>query len=305
MGTKLDKPLELTGLIVPMVTPFKANGDLDEERLQAFTKWLIEQGIHGLYPLGACGESPKVTYEEKKKVIEIVCHEVRGRIPVLPCTDHGSMRETWELTKYAKKSGASGVVVIPPTFMGHKYSNEDMLFDYFNTICDECDIPVMVYDTAYPLSVKLMKRLADVRNIVALKDSANDFMKVVSEIALLRGKIGIFPGEEHMLLPSLTIGAKGMISSGLNIFPRLMLDIYNDFKAGRVKEAVAKHNNSIPLWDFIYAFENDEHHVVKDAMAMVGMPVGAPRKPYFNRPLSDDQKGELRRLLLSVDLIRQ
>ena len=287
-----------------MITTFKENGDLDEGALRRLTKWLVEEGIHGLYPLGACGESPRITFEEKKRVIDVVTAEVKGRIPVLPCTDHGSLRETLELTRYAKDAGVSGVVVIPPTFMGDKLHNEDILFDYFNTICTEGDIPVMVYDTGYPLSLGLMMRLANVRNVVALKDSANDFVKIVSEIALIGGKISIFPGEEQMFLPSIMLGAKGLVSSGLNVFPRLMLDMYNDAKAGKLKEVLEKHNTLLPLWNFIYDPRNDEHHVVKHAMTMLGMSVGYARGPYFNKPLSDEQKNELRRLMVSAKLIK-
>ncbi len=300
----MDKKLKLKGLIVPVITPFKENGDLDEETLRQFIKWLIEQGMHGLYPLGACGESPRLTFQEKKMVIDITIDEVKGKIPVLPCTDHGSLRETLELTKYAKEAGANGAVIIPPTFMGAKLPNEDILFDYFKTICTQVDIPVMVYDTAYPISLTLMERLADLPNIVALKDSANDFMKIVSEIALIGEKIGIFPGEEHMLLPSLLLGASGMVGSGLNIFPRLMLDIYNDFKNGQLKEALEKHNKLIPLWRFLYDPRHDEHHVVKEALSLIGKPVGAPRKPYFNPPLSNEEKDQLKRLLKLAGLAR-
>jgi 4-hydroxy-tetrahydrodipicolinate synthase len=300
----LDKKLKLKGLIVPVITPFKENGDLHEETLRQFVKWLIEQGMHGLYPLGACGESPRLTFQEKKMVIDITIDEVKGKIPVLPCTDHGSLRETLELTKYAREAGANGAVIIPPTFMGAKLLNEDILFDYFKTICNQVDIPVMVYDTAYPISLTLMERLAELPNIVALKDSANDFMKIVSEIGLIGEKISIFPGEEHMLLPSLLLGASGMVGSGLNIFPRLMLDIYNDFQNGQLKEALEKHNKLIPLWCFLYDPRHDEHHVVKEALSLIGKPVGAPRKPYFNPPLSSEEKNQLKRLLTLAGLAR-
>jgi 4-hydroxy-tetrahydrodipicolinate synthase len=297
------KALRLEGLIVPMATPFKKNGELDEDGLGRFTKWLISQGVHGLYPIGGCGEAPKLSVAEKMRIIDVVTEEAHRKVPVLPCTSQGSLIETIELSKYAKEKGCEGIVIIPPNFWWIKITDENVVFDYFKRLTDEVSSPVIVYDNGVNMPVSLIGKLLEIESIVGLKDSSNDSMKLVTEIAMFKKRIAIFPGEEHMLLPSLLLGAAGAVCSCLNVCPKLIVDIYDDFRGGRLKEARNLHDSLIPLWNAIY--EYDEHHAIKQALAMMGMPIGDPRIPYFRPPLPESKLKELRRLLVSAGLLQK
>jgi 4-hydroxy-tetrahydrodipicolinate synthase len=296
-----QKSLKLEGLIAPMATPFKKNEDLDDDRLGIFTKWLIDQGVHGLYPIGGCGESPKLTIEEKQRIIDVVVESAAGRVPVLPCTSEGSLRETIKLTKYAEKSGADAVVIIPPLFWWIKIMDENVVVDYFKRLTDETNIPVVLYDNGVNVPLSLLARLLEIKSIVGLKDSSNDSMKLVSEISLFKDRLAIFPGEEHMLLPTLAVGASGAVCSGLNVCPKQVVEIYNLYKAGRLREAKELHDSLLPLWNALY--EYDEHHAIKDALAMMGMPIGGPRIPFFRPPLPEAKREQLRRLLVEAGLL--
>jgi 4-hydroxy-tetrahydrodipicolinate synthase len=206
-----------------------------------------------------------------------------------------------ELTRYAEEAGCDGVVVIPPNFWWIKIADEDIVFDHFKRIAGEISAPLIVYDNGYGISLHLLGRLSKIDNIRALKDSSNDFMKLAAKIAQFKDRIAIFPGEEQLLLPSLVLGASGGICSGFNIYPKLMLKMYSEFRAGRFKEALAIHEGLVPLWNAVYA--HDEHHTVKESLALMGMPIGSPRPPYLGPPLSGQDRGELRRLLESAGLL--
>lgn len=293
--------LKFEGIIVPMATPFREDGALDEEGLRKLSAWLISKGVNGLYPVSGCGEAPKLTLAEKKRMIEAVVSESDGRVPVLPCTDHGSLTDTLELTTFAEQAGCDGVVVIPPNFWWLKYPEEDILFDYFRRVTGAIDIPVMVYDNGYGLSVNLLERLSKIDNVRALKDSTPDFGRMATKFAALHKRIAIFPGQEPLLLPGLSLGAAGGVCSGFNVYPEPMIRMYRAFREGRFEEARRMHEEFIPLWNAIYAY--DEHHAVKEGLAMRGLPVGGPRVPFFEPPMPKERLQELRWLLENAGLL--
>src|SRR6266542_6015264 len=117
-------PIQLEGIIIPMITPFDGNEDIDEPALKRYVDWLIQEGVHGLYPCSGCGEVWKLTTEEKKRVIEVVVEVADGRVPVLPGTAEGSTRATIELTRFSQRIGADAAVIWPPYFAGTSYADE-------------------------------------------------------------------------------------------------------------------------------------------------------------------------------------
>jgi len=277
--TRKGKPkLLLEGIIVPMVTPFKADEELDEEALRRFTGWLIENGVHGLFPNSSMGEFPKLSIDERKRVIDIVVDEANGRVPVLPGTGDASTKLVLELTKHAKDAGADAAVVVEPYYFK---PSEEALFDHYKTINDKIEIPLVVYDipscTGYQIQPEMAARLADLQNVVAFKDSSGDMVKFLREIQLAGEKISLLQGIEHLLVSSLLMDAAGGILGIANACPRFVATIYETFKKGEIKEAADMQKRLNATLEVLEKF--DYVLAVKQAVGLQGIQLGRVRKP--------------------------
>lgn len=296
-----DKPsLVLEGVIVPMVTPFKADEELDEVALRRFTRWLIDNGVHGLFPNSSMGEFSKLSIEERKKVIDVVVDEADGKVPVLPGTGDVSTKLAMEMTKYAKDAGADAAVVVEPYYFK---PSEEALFNHYETINEKVGIPLIVYDipsaTGYHIRPELVTRLADLENVVAFKDSSGDMVKFLREILLAGDKIAILQGFEHLFVPSLLMGAPGGILGIANACPRFIVDIYETFKKGEIKEAAEMQKRLIETLEVFGKY--DYILAVKQAVGLQGISLGGVRKPSL--PSEEGQEEEVRESLVKLGAI--
>ncbi|MCJ7505089.1 4-hydroxy-tetrahydrodipicolinate synthase [Candidatus Bathyarchaeota archaeon] len=292
--------LALKGVFVPMITPFKQNEEIDEESLRAFTDFLVENGVHGVIPCGSTGEYVLMSADEHKKVVKIVVDQVNGKIPVVAGAGNPGTRNALDLAKYAKDVGADGILAVTPYY--HNPTDEGLL-EHYRTLAEKGDIPTILYNlprvTGYDLNPALATRLAEIRNLVGIKDSTWNFAHTMDLIRYAADKITIVTGYSEYLLPALVIGAKGGIMTGANVVPRLHLDVYNAFQTGDMKGALRLHNKLLPLSRFLFVESNPL--VPKKALDMIGVKAGFCRKPLQLVTKSTEDK--LRNILTDLELL--
>jgi len=307
------KPEELkekyVGTQCVMLTPFKKDESLDEDGIRFITNFLIEHDINVLHPTGSTGEFWTLTEEERKRVIKIVVDEAAGRVPVIPVTAHSGTKPAVELSKYAEKVGADGVMILPPYY--HE-PTEDGIYAHYKAIADAINIGIVIYNnpwtTKITISPDLMARLADIPNVVAVKETTGDMYLFYIYINQIKDKLTFSSGYGELFAPyTYLAGAKGHITSMACWAPEFPVEIY--------KAALRKDWDTIkeiqtklyPYFDFVRREAEvkktcDYVTIEKTAMNLLGLPGGFPRRPYL--PLSDEQVEELRKILITLDLLK-
>ncbi len=239
---------QFRGWMTALVTPFK-DGAIDEATLRALIDWQIESGIAGLVPVGTTGESPTLSHEEHKRVVEIAVAEAGGRVPVIAGAGSNNTREAIELAVHAEKAGASAALVVTPYY---NKPNQEGLFQHFRAIDAAIGIPIVIYNipprSVIDMSVETMKRCyGELRNIVGVKDATGN----VARISLQRQAMGPeflqFSGDDITALACFAAGAVGCISVVSNIAPRPCADLWEAASAGEYAKALAIQDRLTPL----------------------------------------------------------
>src|SRR5579859_3302382 len=220
------------GSFTALVTPFK-NGSLDEAAFRSLVNWQISEGTNGLVPVGTTGESPTLSHDEHKKVVEWCIEEAKGRVPVIAGAGSNSTKEAVALAQHAQKAGADAVLVVTPYY---NKPTQEGLYQHFKAIHDAVDLPIIIYNipprSVVDMSIATMARLAKLKNIVGVKDATMDLARP------LRTRIAIGPefcqlsGEDITVVPYLSQGGHGCISVTANIAPRLCADLHEAWQRG-------------------------------------------------------------------------
>lgn len=289
------------GVIVPMVTPFDDYGKLDIRGIRRLTNHLIDNGVHGLFPFGSTGEFFSLTSEEKEHILDVVVKETAGRVPVYAGTGAISTKESIWLTQMAERHGASGVFVLTPFYL---VPSEEELYGHFAAIAASTRLPVLAYNnparTGVKMSVGLVTRLAEIDNFVGIKDSCGDIGVTTEFVVNTPDEFAVFQGRDDLYFASFAIGTVGAVAATGNIAPKLVVELYEAFMAGDLDRARATQRRLTPLR---HALGLGTFPVVlKEAMEMVGMPVGTTRSPV--KPLAESQRASLRNILEKVQVLR-
>jgi 4-hydroxy-tetrahydrodipicolinate synthase len=227
------------GIIPAMVTPWNSQGKLNVASLRKLTNYLIEGGVHGLFPVGSQGEFYALTFEEKKQVIETVVEENRGRIPVYAGTGAVTTREAVALTQMAEKAGASVASVITPYFI---HPNDSELFEYFTTVAKSTQLPLLLYNnparTGVTLTPDFVTRASEIDNIIGVKDSSGDLTLTGEYIRRTGDDFSVLAGRDTLIYGTLCYGGQGGISATANVVPKVVVEIYEAFVAGDMKRAL-------------------------------------------------------------------
>ena len=272
-------PKEMYGIIVPVVTPFNEDESINEDGLRVIVNYLIDNGVHGLFPSGSQGELFSLSTEEKKRVTDIVIEETDGRIAVMPSTGAVTTRESIELTQYAEKAGADAVSVITPYFI--KPSDAELI-EHYVKIAQSVKIPVLAYNnpgrTGLSLSPAVVAAVAKkVENFVGIKDSSGDLTNAMTYIAECPPGFKTFMGRDTLIYAALTYGCAGAVAASANAAPDLAVGIYDAYMAGDLDLALERQRALAPLR---HAFSLGSFPVtVKDAMNLMGLPAGPCRAP--------------------------
>ncbi|HLB63968.1 MAG TPA: 4-hydroxy-tetrahydrodipicolinate synthase [Anaerolineales bacterium] len=288
------------GIIPAMVTPLTADDAINERALRRLANHLIDGGCHALFAIGSQGEFWAFSAEEKQRVWEIVVAEARGRVPVYAGTAAVTTREAIALTRLAEKAGADAVSVLTPYFIS---PNDNELFDHYKAIAESTTLPVLLYSnparTGVRLSTSLVARLAEVPNIVGIKDSTGDLELAAEYIRTAPEKFSVLMGRDTLIYAGLLYGAKGAIAATANVKPRLVADIYDKFLAGDLEGARRAQRALAPLR---LAFSWGTFPVViKEALDLMGMEGGPSRSPVG--PLTGEQRERLKGVLVDMGVV--
>jgi len=300
---------KMKGVMVVMTTPFKSNFELDEEGLRKQTRFLVDSGIKNgsgvLVPTGSTGECPMLTDEERKRVVQIVKEEAKDEVPVVAGCNHTDTRTVIKLVHYAEEAGADGVMISPPYYWA---PSEDIILNHYRNIARETKLGIMLYNNFFASQVDIpvatMVKLADIPNVVSLKECTPSIPKFISMMTALGDKISIVNGSGTAHEPACAaVGSRGFVSGEANVIPRTSLEIYHAEEEGDYVKALKLCRKIAPLVDFILGGVSSADYIgrTKAAMNMVGIPAGIPRLPLL---AFEDKEGlsELKRLIRETEL---
>jgi len=287
------------GSIVAIVTPFK-NGQIDEEAYRALIEYQIEGGTSAIVPCGTTGESATLSIEEHTKVIDIAIEAVNKRVPVIAGTGGNSTQEAIELTAHAKKAGADATLQVTPYY--NKPSQEG-LYRHFKAIAEAVALPQVLYNVPGRTSINLLPetvaRLADIPEIVAIKEASGNLAQMTDVLQLAGDRITLLSGDDNLILPVLSIGGKGVISVAANIIPQDISAVIREWEAGNIARAREIYFKLYPLCQAMFYETNPVP--VKTSLALMGRIAGELRLPLA--PMADANLSKLKKALNNYGLI--
>ena len=275
----MPDPARLKGSIVPLVTPFDAEGGIDWDALERLVEWQIDAGSHGISVTGTTGEPSALTLAERRQVIDHVVRLIRGRRPFVPGTGTNNLEETVGLTAHAASAGADAVLVIVPYY---NRPSQEGLFRYFRAVASRADVPVIIYNiparTGVNLQPETLARIREVNpNVIGVKESNKDFEHVSLVLHQCGRDFLLFSGIELLCLPMLALGGAGYISATANVLPGRVARIYERFSAGDLEGAQKIHFELIDINQALFLETNPGP--VKWVMAEMGLIQGSYRLP--------------------------
>src|SRR6187551_133591 len=256
------------GSLTALVTPFK-NGSLDEAALRGLVSWQIEQGSHGLVPVGTTGESPTLSHAEHHRVVEMCIDEAKGRVPVIAGAGSNSTREAVDLAVHAEKAGAAAVLVVTPYY---NKPTQEGLYQHFKAVNDAIGIPIIIYNipprSVIDMSVDTMKRLYELKNIAGVKDATANMTRVTQQRAVCGPDFNQLSGEDITALGFNAHGGHGCISVTSNVAPRLCSEFQAACQRGDYAAALKLQDKLAPL--HINIFCETSPAPIKYAMSLIG-----------------------------------
>lgn len=288
------------GSFVAIVTPLK-NGKVDEAGLRDLLEFQIAGGTNGIVPCGTTGESATLDHEEHHRVISIAAEVCKGKVPVLAGTGSNSTREAIELTQHAQQAGADGSLLITPYY--NKPSQEG-LYEHFKAVARETDLPIFLYNVPGRTSVNMLPptvaRLArDVKNIVGIKEASGSLTQISEVIDQCGEGFTVLSGDDALLLPTLAIGGKGVISVSANVVPDKLAALCAAVAENKMDAARALHYELMELHNAMFIETNPVP--VKTALSLMGKISAELRPPLAN--LTDEHLLELKSVLKKYSLI--
>lgn len=266
-----------TGSGVALITPFDENGDVNYSRLREILEFHVINHTDAIIVTGTTGEGSTLSDEEKISVIEFTVDIINSRIPVIAGTGSNDTRHAVEFSKRVEKLGVDGLLVVTPYY---NKGNENGIYEHYKAIAEGVKIPVILYNvpsrTGVNLSIPLLKRLAQIENITALKEASGN-ISYVAEVAREVPELDIYSGNDDMVVPVLSLGGKGVISVSANIIPDISHDMTVSFLKGDIKKA---RELQLKYNDLVNALFLETNPVpVKEAMNFLGYEVGNCRLP--------------------------
>jgi 4-hydroxy-tetrahydrodipicolinate synthase len=288
------------GIIPAMVTPLDENQALNESALRRLVNHLIEGGAHGLFAIGSQGEFWAFDPEEKRRILEVVVDESGGRVPVYGGTAAVSTREAVALTRMAEEVGVDAVSVLTPFFVS---PTQQELYEHYAAIAGATSLPIVLYSnpgrTGVRLAPETLARLAQMENMVGIKDSSGDLSLTAEYIRVTPDNSAVLMGRDTLILAGLLYGCAGAIAATANVVPRLVVEIYERFQAGDLAGAQQAQERLAPLR---HAFTWGTFPVVvKEAANMIGLAAGPARGPAG--PLPEDARDRLAQVLRDLGVL--
>ncbi len=290
------------GIIPPIVTPLTDDGRFNEPVFRELIEHLIRNGVHGIFPLGTTGEFYAFSNEEAGRILRAAVDACAGRVPVYAGANHITTRGTIELCRIAEDAGADAVSVLTPMFVSQTQAE---VYSFYESVAKATPLPVIIYNnkpkTNVTVEPETIARLAEIDNIVGVKDSTGDFTNTEEYLRLTRGidNFHVLLGRDTLIYAGMCHGASGSIASTANIAPRIAADIYDKFMAGDHAGALEAQFRLAPLR--IATNMGSFPEVIKEGLMMQGFAVGKCLEPIAE--LLPDQKEKLRQVLLDMGLL--
>ncbi|MBW3543738.1 MAG: dihydrodipicolinate synthase family protein [Planctomycetes bacterium] len=281
----------LRGIFTPNLVPLDARGEIAEPELRRYVDWLIDRGVHGLYPNGSTGEFTRFTADERKWIVEIIADQCRGRVPILAGAAEANVRETLSACEHYADLGVRAVAIVAPFY--YKLSPRSV-YAYFKEIGDHTPVDVTLYNIpmfASPIDVPTVQRLSDeCERIVAIKDSSGDLphmIRMIQAVGPNRPDFAFLTGWDAALMPMLLIGCDGGTNASSGVVPELMRKLYDLTLSLKLDEARRLQYDLVRLFDtMIYSAEFPEGF--RAAVELRGFRMGTGRQP-----LSAEQQVDL------------
>jgi 2-dehydro-3-deoxy-D-pentonate aldolase len=281
----------LRGIFTPNIVPLDARGEINEPELRRYTDWLIERGVHGLYPNGSTGEFTRFTVEERRRIIAIMADQTRGRVPILAGAAEANVRETIRACEYYHSLGVRAVAIVSPYY--YKLS-PPAVYAYFREIGRNTPVDVTLYNIpmfASPIDVPTVQRLSEeFEKIVAIKDSSGDLPHMIRMIAAVRPNrpdFAFLTGWDAALMPMLLVGCDGGTNATSGVVPEITRKLFDLTVDGRIDEARELQYKVLRLFDAMM-YTADFPEGFRAALTLRGFQPGAGRQP-----LSEGQQIEL------------
>ncbi|MBF0136862.1 MAG: 4-hydroxy-tetrahydrodipicolinate synthase [Magnetococcus sp. DMHC-1] len=289
------------GVICALITPFR-DGRVDGQSMRRLIEYQISQGVQGIVPCGTTGESATLSHDEHREVIRLCLEYVNGRVPVIAGTGSNSTTESINLTRFAREAGASGALLITPYY---NKPTQNGLVAHYRAVAEAVDIPLVLYNvpgrTAVDMQAETVARLAELPNIVAVKEATANMERASTIRALCGDKIALLSGDDATFMPFLAIGGRGVISVSANVAPGRMVAIYKHWRAGASKESLREHDALLPLNQKLFCETNPIP--IKAAAHMLGLSGPEIRLPLT--PMSENHREPLQRILRNLGLFEQ
>jgi 4-hydroxy-tetrahydrodipicolinate synthase len=291
---------KLKGILAVTTTPFKENYDLDEEGLRKHTQFLVKEGVNGIISMGSTGESHALTFDERKRIMQIVREATPKEVPCIICCNYSATRQVLELSKLAQEIGADGLMILPTYY---RKPSEQEIVEFYRSVFSAVDIGVILYNnpfvTQVDMSCKLLKYLIEIGNVVGIKECTPDIFKFEQVVRNIR-EVPIFSGHDIPFEPySILMGTAGYVSVIANFMPRAMVKLYNHTLKGEFVQAQAIHEIFGPFIEYMISPKYSAELVpVKAAVNMAGLPAGPTRPPIL--PLPEEDRGPLQKVLNEI-----
>ncbi len=287
------------GSFTALVTPFK-NGGLDEKAFRDIVEWQIIEGTNGLVPVGTTGESPTLSHDEHKQVVEWCVNQADGRVPVIAGAGSNSTAEAIELSRHAENAGADAVLIVTPYY---NKPTQEGLYQHYKAINDAVGIPIIIYNipgrSIVDMSVDTMTRLYELKNIAGVKDATANMARVSQQRAAMGSDFNQLSGEDITALGFMAHGGHGCISVTSNVAPRLCSEFQAACMKGDFAAALKLQDKLTPL--HINLFVETSPAPIKFAMSLIGKCANTVRLPMV--PASEKAQTAVRQAMVQAGLI--
>ena len=287
------------GVMTALITPFTEEGDVDYEGFRENIRYQLGNSINGLVVLGTTGETPTLGDEEKEKLASITVEEAKGKVPVVVGTGTNSTEKTVAESKKAEELGADALLVVTPYY---NKPTEEGIYQHFRAVNDAVSIPIIVYNiagrTGKNIETHVMKRLAELENIMAVKEASGSISQITEVIEQIP-ELKVLAGDDAMTFPLMALGGHGVISVTSNIMPAEMSGLCSAMLEGKMEEGRKEHFRLLPF--FRACFLETNPIPIKAAMKLKGLPSGDYRLPLCS--MKDENLEKLRKVMQEMKLL--
>lgn len=292
--------MRFSGSMTALITPF-TNGEIDAEAIERLVDFQIANGTSALVPCGSTGESATLTHQEHLDIVRLVVKFTRGRVPVIAGSGSNSTAEAIALTKGVKEAGAAAALLISPYY---NKPTQEGIYRHYRAIAEQTGFPLIVYNiparTASKIDATTIARLAEIENIVGLKEATGSLDEVQEVIRLCGDRLEVYSGDDSLTLPIMAVGGAGVISVTANLLPRQSAAMTAAALAGNWAEARNLHYALLPMTRALFLETNPVP--IKAAMAMLGYCRDELRAPLL--VMSDEPRTKLKAALHQYGLLR-